>query len=345
MNLSNQILFFFSALGVFNAFVFCGYIFFFLKPRRLLNYFLGLIVLMLSLRVGVSCFYFFEKDIPRVFIQIGLMANALLGSLIFIYVKSILINERRVTKQDRKHLTIFSILLLTFSIAYPFSKYPEFWDHRIRYIIHTILTIYLLLSTYYLLPTIKSLPRKDSKVLPEKRWTFLLLIANLLIAFGFVISLKTTYALGAVWFSIVFYALMFYLFLNKKKIQIFEKENSSGKIGEKEERILLNRINSLMNEKKPYNNPNLKVDSFANELGITPNKLSQFLNENMGKNFSTFLNEYRVEEAKRILTSNTKYTIEAVGYEAGFSSKSSFYSIFRKITGITPLAFQKENTT
>jgi AraC-like DNA-binding protein len=79
----------------------------------------------------------------------------------------------------------------------------------------------------------------------------------------------------------------------------------------------------------------------AQELNIRPQLLSQFLNDNVQKSFTQFINEYRVQEAKRLLKENTDLKIDAVGMECGFNSSSTFYSAFKKITGVTPATFQK----
>jgi len=74
---------------------------------------------------------------------------------------------------------------------------------------------------------------------------------------------------------------------------------------------------------------------------MSVNHLSQVINQQSGKNFFKFINEYRVEEAKRLLTdqSTQKYTILAIAYDCGFNSKSSFNTIFKQYTGKTPSDF------
>ena len=74
---------------------------------------------------------------------------------------------------------------------------------------------------------------------------------------------------------------------------------------------------------------------------ISKNILSQYLNEKINKSFSTFINELRIEKAKEFLTAKTNYTIEGIGYESGFKSKSTFFTAFKKHTGQTPLEYQK----
>lgn len=68
-------------------------------------------------------------------------------------------------------------------------------------------------------------------------------------------------------------------------------------------------------------------------------QLSQVLNDNMGKNFTVFINEYRINEACNIIVSDNKLTLEGIGYEVGFNSKSTFFSTFKKLKGTTPAMF------
>lgn len=83
---------------------------------------------------------------------------------------------------------------------------------------------------------------------------------------------------------------------------------------------------------------NLTLHKLANKLSISPNHLSQLLNESLNQSFSDFVNYYRVEEAKKLLRNpaNNHLTILAISYEVGFNSKSSFNSIFKKHVDMTP---------
>ncbi|GMN10664.1 hypothetical protein MTsPCn9_23610 [Croceitalea sp. MTPC9] len=97
-----------------------------------------------------------------------------------------------------------------------------------------------------------------------------------------------------------------------------------------------------MNDKELYKNPDLKLSDVAKEINISPHFLSQFLNDNLGKGFSLFLNEYRIEAAEKMLWSNQHLTLEAIGQECGFKSNSTFYSAFKKIKGLTPAKFKRQ---
>jgi AraC-like DNA-binding protein len=61
----------------------------------------------------------------------------------------------------------------------------------------------------------------------------------------------------------------------------------------------------------------------------------------LGKSFTNLINEYRIEKAKELLETENNFTVEGIGYESGFNSKSTFFTTFKKITGKTPTEYQK----
>ncbi len=97
----------------------------------------------------------------------------------------------------------------------------------------------------------------------------------------------------------------------------------------------------LMDSEKLFLDSRLSIKTVADKLGMSVNHLSQVINQQSGKNFFKFINEYRVEEAKILLLdqSNKKYTILAIAYDCGFNSKSSFNTIFKQYMGKTPSDF------
>lgn len=95
-------------------------------------------------------------------------------------------------------------------------------------------------------------------------------------------------------------------------------------------------------KKEVYLNPDLNMDLLSKALKIPKYQLTEVLNTTIGKNFFQFVNAYRVEEVKKMLVDpKNLYSIEAIGYECGFSSKSSFYKEFKRITGMTPAEYKK----
>jgi len=83
----------------------------------------------------------------------------------------------------------------------------------------------------------------------------------------------------------------------------------------------------------------------AEELKMSPRDLSMMINRNFNKNFYEFINHYRIEEAKKLLTlpENKSKKITEIYLESGFNSKSVFNTFFKNIVGMTPTQFRKNN--
>ncbi|MEL7148342.1 MAG: helix-turn-helix domain-containing protein, partial [Bacteroidota bacterium] len=103
------------------------------------------------------------------------------------------------------------------------------------------------------------------------------------------------------------------------------------------------RLQQLMEEEQVYKKPELSLELLASELSVSRHLLSQLLNENLQKGFHQYVNDYRIAEACRILKANQHYSIEAIGHEVGFNSRSSFFAAFKKKVGMTPARFRKEH--
>ena len=79
-----------------------------------------------------------------------------------------------------------------------------------------------------------------------------------------------------------------------------------------------------------------------NEVSALKTSLSaKFLNEYNKTSFFDFINEYRVQEARRIIRHTPGFTLLQVGYEAGFNNKTSFVNAFKRFAGQTPSVYRK----
>lgn len=107
--------------------------------------------------------------------------------------------------------------------------------------------------------------------------------------------------------------------------------------------IIIQRLQELMEDEKIYRQFELKLEEVAGMLFITPHQLSEFINEHLGVNFSTYINRYRVTEARQLLLCSPELSILEIGFQVGFGSKPSFNNIFKQQTGMTPSEFRKQN--
>ncbi|MEN8228623.1 MAG: helix-turn-helix transcriptional regulator [Bacteroidota bacterium] len=108
----------------------------------------------------------------------------------------------------------------------------------------------------------------------------------------------------------------------------------------------INLIQDHMIKSRPFLDRELSIFDLSDQLKIPRHFLSEVINEHMGKNFYNLVNDYRVEEVKRCLKDPQfkHLTILAIAYDSGFNAKSSFNTIFKEKTGMTPSEYQKTIT-
>jgi len=131
---------------------------------------------------------------------------------------------------------------------------------------------------------------------------------------------------------------------NEQPENLIQKLRKNTPVSEEETFEIVSKIRFLMETKKIFVNPELSLYDLAHELNIHKNYLSHIINEEFGVNFYTFINSYRIEEAKQLLTDerNDKLSIEGIAQNVGFKTRHVFYPVFKKTTGLTPAAFKKK---
>jgi AraC-like DNA-binding protein len=108
---------------------------------------------------------------------------------------------------------------------------------------------------------------------------------------------------------------------------------------------LKTKLAAIMQDQKPYLNSELGLPNLATMMQLSPQELSYLINAGFDNNFYGFVNGYRVEESKMLLNSPKHQHLSMVGiaFEAGFNSKTAFYTAFKKTTGLSPTEFKTIN--
>jgi AraC-like DNA-binding protein len=131
----------------------------------------------------------------------------------------------------------------------------------------------------------------------------------------------------------------------EKEVEVEKYADSRLTESDKNE-ILAALYSFLKSPDKPYLNTKLSLRETSAKLNVLPKELSQVINEKTDQNFNQFINNFRIEEAKKILDSPqfNKLTIDAILEKSGFKSKSTFYDAFKTITGLTPKQYAENNS-
>lgn len=115
------------------------------------------------------------------------------------------------------------------------------------------------------------------------------------------------------------------------KLESYEKEYNQQ---------LFEKINQLVLQKKLYLNPDLKIEDVAHAAEVNEKEISKAINYIGGQRFTSFINHFRIELAKKILTTQSQDSIKEITFKTGFSSQAQFQRKFKEITGLTPEQFR-----
>lgn len=341
MNLGDQLIFFFSALGAFNGFLLSFYFALTAKKKRFSNYFLALLMLTLSTRIIKSVFFYFNPGLAGIFIQAGLSACILIGPFLYLYLRWTIKN---IYNKWTLHIFPFLLGMTILGIFFPYVEHRTIWSRWIVKGIYLQWLIYLLMSFSFIKPSFQKLFNKNEKLSSLDVWLLSIFSGVAFIWLAYNIGSYTSYIVGALSFSFVLYLIiLLFIFRSSRETTFFEeKEKYRNKEIDAETLQLIKTKLPAVKEKELFLHANITLADVAGELDVPPHILSQYLNDHLGKSFSTFINELRIEKAKALLLSNSVYTIEGLGYESGFNSKSTFHTAFKKVTGLTPAQYREK---
>lgn len=345
--MEKQLLFFFSAIGALNGFFISFYFAFIFKNRNQSTYFLSALLLAISVRVTKTVFFAFSPDISDTFLHVGLLACLLIGPLLYLYIREFKeLNNRWWVS----HIIPIVLLMVIIHTVYPYSEYRYLWRRT-----STGYLGWFLFSqwVYYIIISARLCKDEFKRVFSKKEaqetdyWAVSIILGVFLVWLAYFTTNYTSYLVGAVSFTFLFYLAIFIITIKKKKgLQFIGKSvrYEHKKIDIKNAKDIIEQIDLLFKDESIFINPEFKIRNLAELLGVSPHYLSQILNDNLNINFPNFINKYRIKVATQMIKDFPNLTIEAIGKDCGFKSKATFYKAFKIETGITP-AMYKKNTT
>lgn len=295
-----------------------------------------------------------------------------LGSLnpvfLYLYILTFLYPDRKLPKKLNL-LYIPFLLALTYIIVYKVynvvstidkSTYDLFKvGQDVQSFSSFVYTIILIILSFV---TVNKFEKRNTTYQPKKilikvGWlkTTLTILLILTIFWGFVLAIYLSNKEYEVWFKLLWLGMSitiywlghagiyrFGIISTRKEIRSKSKQYAS-KDGDRSKSHHIEAFEQLLKSEKKYRDPSITLEMVSSELGISKTHLSRIIHAELASSFTDYINNLRVEEVKSHLKNPdfSAYTLLAIGLEAGFNSKSSFNTVFKKHTGFTPSAFKK----
>jgi AraC-like DNA-binding protein len=343
--------------------------FFLIKHRRAqsANYLLLIYLLAMLLQVAmkiankawlmnnVTQLYLFSYILPFLY-----------GPLLYLMVRTALFEQYKVKFGDLKHFAPFlGLLFLRCWIEWSPNYTLSLTLVRLEYLAPLSILAYHLMA-FRLLKTVELAAQFDESNLLEvrntqrewlKKFSWASFICTLLLSLVLLVmhayypilsDIRWLFAVATLFIYWVSYQVLVHPEYFQSKPQAVRSAPSSPKyhnssLNQTELRRILCELEVIMEEKRPYLDPELGIDELALMVQTNRHNLSQALNGHLQKNFFDYLNGYRVKAAQEMLNNpeHEHLKIASIAYDAGFNSISTFNAVFKKATGQKPSDYRK----
>jgi len=342
--ISRQFLFLFSALGAVNGLLLAAY-FFSRRPRSMANVMLGALLLAIGVRTAKSTFYFFNRDLPVEYLQLGLSSCLLIGPLTYLYVHYHLaeLAQRDPGRHWRRHLAL-PALVIVLGLFFPYSAFRRPWQLS-SYGLHLYWFLYLLAAGWQLRRSQALLYKPDGRLGRSAMLVLSVYFSSCLILAAYLSTPATSYIVGALSLTFsIHITILAFLFRNDtvagNAVAGKKEKYQNRKLSEADALALQTSLQQIMTEQQLYLNPNLSLAMLAKKIGSASTTVSQVLNDHLHKSFNLYVNEFRIQAAKALLMSESQVNMDLVAERSGFNSSSTFFAAFKKLTGQTPASYR-----
>ena len=336
-----------GSVGVILGIFFSVVLFIARKQQPLYHLFLGIYLVSFSLRIGKSIFHYFYDLEPAVR-NFFLTVLFCVGPSLWLYTKYFLAKKEKLLGIDLIHYAIF-IVLFPFCWLIP-NTGPEQYSLAFVIFYNAIMlhmASYILFSFFWFIK--KREIQKTKEGIKKNRWLAYFLGLNIafIVAYVLVSKIAFPFYIGLSFlFSFMIVLLAAWALRNPIILNKSIKKYRLSNIDERATKKTMDLIRQHFEKEKPYLDANLTLSLLGKQLNISPKELSQTINQQEQLNYSQFVLKYRIEEAKRLLCSDShkNFNIASIAYDSGFNSISTFNTAFKKLTKSTPLEFQKASS-
>lgn len=326
-------------------------------------------LILLSLLIYYTFYYFyFGSDQMKRFVPFFMSFAALSPPLIYFYCLTIIQGKPVKIISVLPHLTMTVVMFIWSAIQWNYNDIAIevltlkvfFIIHGLLHLIYPFIIIFYLAEIYHLsgIKVFSVFHYNKDKTIMIKLFIGMMLIHALLLntkSVFFALELEVWFVLEIL--NIVFLLVLSYLIgyaiitmpvgvhHSKKKIGVtdFKKYDKSGLSKEKACEIA-EKLNALCKNEKIYLDTKISIKVASEKIDVPAHHVSETLNRLLGQSFSDYINNYRIEEFKRLLVDPNyqNYSILGLAFEAGFNSKATFNASFKKFTKTTPSQYKAE---
>lgn len=373
-----------SIISIFQALLFAIYLITNNPKGHASNFFMAVFLIVIAIDFGASFSgYYVYPVAPN--LGMFLSMTIYLGSpALFLYIKSSLYTDFRLKRADLLHLLPFCIINLSFfpfyyltnmigdSVIPNSNQIIRSYLIPLNYILLHIQIIAYLIASYILLRHYRKLFLENYSDAASSKYNYLFQLILILVITN-VITIVKNYALFNIEGPLYEYSLhmvnlgalfviCWMVFKALKSPELFtgvssdmqtardilrgDNNGKSFKIEyDDQTEARIQKVQSHMEESNAYLDASLSLEALAAQMGLPAKELSLVINHNLGLHFFDFVNEYRINHAKEILSDDARkeLTVLEILYEVGFNSKSSFNTEFKKRTGLTPTEYRRKH--
>lgn len=330
-----------SSIGITHALFIAALLWFWKRGNRYLNRVLSVLLVAFAVRTSKSLLFFLLEQTPEIAPAFGVTGQAAIGPALFLYVREFLGKDREESRFQIKDLIHFVPAVIILSVI-PFHTEGTLHYTYIFVIAH--LFGYWCCTAAYVYSKNGNLKEREST-----NWLTHLLVGSFIIWCVYLSQLfsgSTLFYLAVTSISaFTLFWLSFKAMLNYNVLSRIPDLSGNNTIHGVSIDELTEKVEQLFKEDKVFTDPNLTLDSLAEQVDTPSYIISKVINHRFHQSFPEYVNTYRIREAERWLRdpSNKHFSIEAIAFECGFNNLSAFYNVFKKFHDQTPAELREQS--